>query len=126
MIDLTFKTERKKPGIRYLRFLPKGFRSIGVLSVFLNIVTLLIAFIFYPGLQKEIPLFYSLPNDQQLVNKEFIFVLPAIATIMNSFHFLIAYLEKEINYSILKMFIQITLLLQFLLLVILLRIIIIV
>jgi len=126
MMDLTFKTERKKPGMRYLRFLPKSFRYIGVLSVFLNIITLLVALIFYKGLQKEIPLFYSLSSDQQLVNKSFIFILPVIATTINSFHFLIAYLEKEINSNILKMFIQVTLLLQFLLLVILLRIIIIV
>jgi hypothetical protein len=126
MMDLTFKTERKKPGMRFLRFLPKNFRSIGVLSVFLNIIALLIAAIFYPGLQKEIPLFYSLPGDQQLVNKNYIFILPAIATTINALHFLIAYLEKEINYNILKMFVQVTLMIQFLLLVILLRIIIIV
>lgn len=125
-MELTFKTEKKKTGIRYLKFLPKSLRLIGLLSIILNIVSFLVILIFYFGLQKEIPLFYSLSSDQQLVSKKFIFILPAIATLMNALHFLIAYIEKEISYNILKMFMEITLLLQFLLLAILLRIIIIV
>lgn len=125
-MELIFRTEKKKPIAKYLLFLPKNLRFVGALSIFLNVFSLLIALIFYGQLQKEIPLFYSLPNDQQLVAKEFIFILPALATAINCIHFLIAYLKKEINYNILKMFIQITLLLQFLVLAILLRIIIIV
>lgn len=125
-MELTFKTEKKKTGIRYLKFLPKSLRLIGLFSIILNIVSLLLAVIFYTSLQREIPLFYSLPSDQQLANKNYIFILPLIATVINIFHFLIAYIEKEINYSILKMFLQITLLLQLLLLAILLRVIIIV
>lgn len=125
-MELTFKTEKKKTGLRYLRFLPKNLRTIGLLSIILNVISLLVAVIFYASLQKEIPIFYSLSNDQQLADKKFILVLPIIATFMNVVHFLIAYIEKEINANILKMFIEISLLLQFLLLAILLRIIIIV
>lgn len=125
-MELIFRTEKKKTGLRYLLFLPKSLRSVGALSIFLNAISLLIALIFYGQLQKEIPLFYSLPNDQQLIDKKFIFILPAIATAMNCIHLLIAYLKKEINYNILKMFLQVTLLLQVLVLVILLRVIIIV
>ncbi len=126
MMELTFKTEKKKTGLRYLRFLPKNLRTIGLLSIILNIISLLVVVIFYTSLQKEIPIFYSLSSDQQLADKKFILVLPIIATLMNVVHFLIAYIEKEINANILKMFIEISLLLQFLLLAILLRIIIIV
>mgnify|MGYP000978085717 CR=1 FL=1 len=126
MMELTFKTEKKKTGLRYLRFLPKNLRTIGLLSIILNIISLLVVVIFYTSLQKEIPIFYSLSSDQQLADKKFILVLPIIATLMNVVHFLIAYIEKEINANILKMFIEISLLLQFLLLAILLRIIIII
>lgn len=125
-MELVFKTEKKKKGIRYLSFLPKKIRSIGAISIVVNFIILLVTIIFYNGLQKNIPLFYSMPNDQQLVRKEFIFVLPVIATLVNSLHLFIAYIEKEIDYNILRMFLQVTLLLQVLVLAILLRVIIIV
>ncbi|HPS40408.1 MAG TPA: hypothetical protein PLQ50_00165 [Candidatus Woesebacteria bacterium] len=125
-MELTFKTENKKTAVRFLRFLPKDLRSIGLSAIILNIISLLITLIFYTKLQKEIPLFYSLPSDQQLADKKFIFILPAIATAINLAHFFIAYAKKEINPSVLRMFIQITFLLQVLVLAILLRIIIIV
>lgn len=125
-MELVFKTEKKKSSFKYLSFLPKKIRFIGGIAVVINFIILLIALLFYKGLQKDIPLFYSLPGDQQLVKKEFIFVLPVIATFVNSLHLFIAYIEKEIDYNILKMFLQITLLLQVLVLAILLRVIIIV
>ena len=125
-MDLTFKTQKKKTGFNYLRFLPKDLRSTGGMSIILNILGFLLAIFFYTKLQKEIPLFYSLSGDQQLVEKKYIFLLPIIAAFMNGAHLLIVYLEKEINYNVLKMFIQITLLLQVLVLAILLRVIIIV
>jgi len=125
-MELTFKTEKKKTGLRYLKFLPKNLRPMGLAAIVFNLVSILIVVIFYFSLQKEIPLFYSLSNDQQLADKSFIFILPGIATIINFAHFFIAYIEKEINDNILNMFIKMTLLLQVLLLAILLRIIIIV
>ena len=124
--DLTFKTEKKKLGLRYLRFLPKDLRPVGGLAIILNLFGLFLAAVFYSGLQKEIPLFYSLPADQQLVNKNLIFLIPGVAALINFVHLLIAYIEKEINYNILKMFLQISLLLQFLALAILIRLIIII
>lgn len=125
-MELTFKTEKKKTGWRYLLFLPKSLRPTALLSIIINVIGVLVLLIFFGGLQKEIPLFYSLPNDQQLVDKKFLFVLPGLATLINFIHLLIARLEKEINYNVLKMFIEITFLLQLLALVILLRIIIII
>lgn len=124
-MELTFKTEKKKTGWRYLLFLPKSLRSTALLSIALNIFGLLALLVFFGGLQQEVPLFYSLPSDQQLVDKKFLFILPGLAALINTVHLLIARLEKEINYNVLKMFIEITFLLQLLVLVILLRIIII-
>ncbi len=125
-MELTFKTEKKKTGIRYLKFLPKSLRPMGLAAIVFNLISILLVVIFYFSLQKEIPLFYSLSSDQQLANKKFIFILPIIATLINLAHFIIVYIEKEINDNILRMFIKMTLLLQVLLLAILLRIIIIV
>ncbi len=125
-MELTFKTEKKKTGIRYLKFLPKNLRPIALAAIIVNLLAIIFVAIFYFPLQKEIPLFYSLSSDQQLADKKFLLLLPAIATLINAAHLLVAYFEKEINDSILKMFIEITLLLQVLLFAILLRIIIIV
>ncbi len=125
-MELTFKTEKKKTGIRYLKFLPKNLRPIALAAIIVNLLAIIVVAIFYFPLQKEIPLFYSLSSDQQLADKKFLLLLPAIATLINAAHLLVAYFEKEINDSILKMFIEITLLLQVLLFAILLRIIIIV
>lgn len=125
-MELTFKTERKKTGLRYLTFLPKSLRFLALLALIFNLINLLLTLGFWSSLQKVVPLFYSLSSDQQLANKLYIFILPGLATLINALHFLIAYLEKENNLSILKMFLQVTLLLQVLLLAILLRIIIII
>ncbi len=125
-MELTFKTEKKKTAWRYLLFLPKSLRLTALLSIIINALSVLILLIFFAGLQKEVPLFYSLPNDQQLVDKKFLFILPGLATLINAVHLLIARLEKEINYNVLKMFVEVTFLLQLLALVILLRIIIII
>lgn len=125
-MELTFKTEKKKTAWRYLLFLPKSLRLTALLSIIINALSVSILLIFFAGLQKEVPLFYSLPNDQQLVDKKFLFILPGLATLINAVHLLIARLEKEINYNVLKMFVEVTFLLQLLDLVILLRIIIII
>lgn len=125
-MELTFKNEKKKTAWRYLLFLPKSLRLTALLSIIINALGVLILLIFFAGLQKEVPLFYSLPNDQQLVDKKFLFILPGLATLINAVHLLIARLEKEINYNVLKMFVEVTFLLQLLALVILLRIIIII
>ena len=115
-MELTFRTERKKTGFRYLTFLPKSLRALGLLALIFNLLNFLFALFFFNSLQKVVPLFYSLASDQQLVNKIYIFVLPALATLINLSHFLFTYFKKEINSNLLKMFLQVTLLLQVLLL----------
>jgi hypothetical protein len=125
-MELTFRTEAKTKNWRYLLFLPKELRPLGVLSLGNSLVMLLLLLVFYFPLQSQVPLFYSLPSDQQLVNKQFLFILPFLSILINLAHFLIMKFNKEIHEYVLKMFVQLTFLLQVLLLAILLRVIIIV
>lgn len=125
-MELTFRTETKTKNWRYLLFLPKELRPLGALSLANSLVMLLLLLVFYLPLQSQVPLFYSLPSDQQLVDKVFLFILPILSILINLSHFLIVKFNKEIHEYVLKMFVQITFLLQILLLAILLRIIIIV
>lgn len=125
-MELTFREETKTKNWRYLLFLPKELRVIGALSIGNSLLMLLILLVFYLPLQNQVPLFYSLPLDRQLVNKQFLFILPTLSILINILHLSIAKFNKEIHEYILKMFVQLTFLLQLLLLAILLRVIIIV
>ena len=125
-MELTFHSETKSKNWRYLLFLPKELRLLGALSLGVSLGLLLISLVFYLPLQNQIPLFYSLPSDQQLVDKKFLFILPILSIFINLLHMLIVKFNKEIHEHVLKMFVQLTFLLQILLLAILLRIIIIV
>ncbi len=125
-MELTFRSETKTKNWRYLLFLPKELRPLGVLTLGISLIMLLISLAFYFPLQNQVPLFYSLPSDQQLVDKKFLFILPTLSILINFFHMLIIKFNKEIHEYVLKMFVHLTFLLQILLLAILLRIIIIV
>lgn len=125
-MDLTFKTDIKTKNWRYLRFLPKELRFLGAFSIGTGLLIILLSLVFFIPLQQQIPLFYSLPGDQQLTDKKFIFILPILSFAINSFHLFIIAAKKEVHEHVLKMFMQLTFLLQILLLAILLRIIIIV
>ncbi|MPM25971.1 hypothetical protein SDC9_72472 [bioreactor metagenome] len=121
MEDLTFHTEKKKKSLPFLLFLPKQIRSLGVLSVGINLLSILLSGLFYPNLQASIPLFYSQPDDQQLVNKEFIFLLPILATLIHVIHLSILRIAKDGNQTLLRMFMIVTLALELLIFVILIR-----
>jgi hypothetical protein len=56
-MELTFKTERKKTGFRYLTFLPKSLRALGLLALIFNLLNFLFALFFFNSLQKVVPLF---------------------------------------------------------------------
>lgn len=121
MEDLTFHTEKKKKSLPFLLFLPKRIRSLGILSVGINLLSILLSGLFYPNLQASIPLFYSQPDDQQLVNKEFIFLLPILATLIHVIHLSILRIAKDGNQTLLRMFMIVTLALELLIFVILIR-----
>ena len=119
----TFKSTEKKRTLNYLRFLPKHLRNMGLVSIIINLLTVFISLFFYPGLQKEIPLFYSQANDQILVEKTFIFILPLLAIFINFLHLGFIKINRDFPSSILRILMRITVILEILTLAILLRII---
>ena len=121
-MDFNFKdSPRKNRRLKYLRFLPKNLRKNAFQALVVNIITIALSIVFYPGLQRKIPLFYSLPSGQHLITKEAIFILPAIATTINFLHFLIIKGFKNAHKTILRLFMLITELLQLIIFAILLR-----
>jgi hypothetical protein len=125
-MDVSFKdSSRRKKEFKYLTFLPKNFRQLALYAVIANLCTIAFSLIFFATLQKRIPLFYSLPDTQQLVNREFIFLLPGLSTLINAIHFLIIKKFKNAHPTILHVFLLSTVALQILILAILLRLLII-
>lgn len=93
----------------------------------LNLLAIFFGGFFWRFLPPLIPLFYSrLEVKEQLVEKIWIFILPAIATIITIVHFLVIWLARRYNQTLLKIFSYMTIFLQLLLLAVLLRIILIV
>jgi hypothetical protein len=125
-MDVSFKdSSRRKKQFKYLTFLPKNFRQLALYAVIANLATLAFSLLFFFSLQKKIPLFYSLPETQQLVGRESILILPGLASIINVVHFLIIKKFKTAHLTILHVFLLSTLALQILILAILLRLLII-
>jgi len=112
-MDFSFKnSSRRKKQFKYLTFLPKNYRQLALFAVIANLATLAFSLIFFSSLQRKIPLFYSLPDTQQLINKEAILILPGLALIINISHFLIIKRFKNAHPTILQVFLLSTLTLQ--------------
>ena len=123
-MDFSFKeSPRKKRQFKYLSFLPKNLRPLGFYALVFNVANIALAVFFYPSLQEQLPLFYSLPDTQQLVAKENLFILPLVASVINFCHFMIIKSFKNAHQTILHVFILVTNILQILLLAIVLRLI---
>ena len=126
VMDVGFRdSASRKKEFKYLTFLPKNFRQLALYALIANISTLALSLIFFSSLQKTIPLFYSLPDDQQLVNRELIFILPGVSTLINALHFFIIKKFKTAHPTILQVFLLSTVAIQILILAILLRLLII-
>jgi uncharacterized membrane protein len=125
-MDISFKeSSRRKKNFKYLTFLPKNLRQIGLYGLIFNLLSIIISLVFYPPLQTKIPLFYSLPENQQLVDKKTIFFLPILASLISATHFFIIKKFKNAHPTILQVFLLSTTVIQFLIFAILLRLIII-
>jgi hypothetical protein len=125
-MDISFKeSSRRKKKFKYLTFLPKNLRQLALYGVIFNLLTIAFSLISYPSLQTNIPLFYSLPETQQLTHKKTILVLPILASLINATHFLIIKNFKNAHPTILQVFLLSTVALQVLVFAILLRLIII-
>lgn len=121
MEELTFRTEKRKKTLQYLMFLPRQLRGLALFAIISNLINIILTAVSFPFLQEVIPLFYSLANDQQLISKIFIFILPFFATIVNLTHLSIARLARDSNLTILRIFIIATLVIQLLTLGVLIR-----
>ena len=123
-MDFSFKeSPRKKRQFKYLSFLPKHLRPLGFYAVLFNLANIVTSVFFYPSLQQQLPLFYSLPETQQLITKENLFILPLTASVINFCHFMIIKSFKNAHQTILHVFMFVTNILQILLLAIVLRLI---
>jgi len=125
-MDISFKEySARKKEFKYLTFLPKNLRQIALYGLIFNLLTIASSLIFYLPLQEKVPLFYSLPETQQLVDKELILILPLLASAINATHFLIIKNFKNAHPTILQVFLLTSVTLQVLIFAILLRLIVI-
>jgi hypothetical protein len=125
-MDVSFiDSSRRKKQFKYLTFLPKNLRRLALWAVIVNFVSLVLVIIFFSSLQKQIPLFYSLPDLQQLVDKKAILILPGLASLITLVHFLIIKYFKNAHPTILHVFLLSSFILQVLILTIILRLLII-
>jgi uncharacterized membrane protein len=93
-------------------------------SIVINLVIFGLSLIFYPRLQPEIPLFYSLADaNDQLVNKQWLFLLPSLSLAINIIHLILIRVLKKLDDLILALFAWSTVILEVVLLLIVLRII---
>lgn len=117
-------TDQKKKKRFWLR---PYYRPFFFIAVPLNLLAIFFSAFFWRFLPPLIPLFYNrLEIKDQLAEREWIFVLPAIAIAITVVHFLVIWLARKYDPTLLKVFSYITIFLQLLLLAILLRIILIV
>ncbi len=107
-IQLTLPTETKRPT---------------ALSTGLILINIAAALLGYFTTQPDIPLFYSLAqNNQQLVGKEYIFILPILAIVFGIMNMLIITILKKYDKLLLTLFSWVTTIFQALLTFALLRI----
>ena len=98
--------------------------ALSVALIFLNAAAALLGYFF---VQPNIPLFYSLAqNDQQLVNKEYLFVLPFLSLTFGVMNILLITILKKYDKLLLSLFSWVATIFQVLLLFALLRILLIV
>ena len=131
-----FKNIKSKPKIEInLATEPKGakkksrapilrpyYRPFFYIAVPINILTVLFAFFFYPYLPPVVPLFGTMRlAADRLAERDWIFLLPLLATMINSIHAAVIYFARRYDVLILKIFDFFTIFVQVLFLAVLLR-----
>ncbi len=93
-------------------------------SIIISLIIFGLSLIFYPRLQPEIPLFYSLADaNDQLVKKQWLFLLPSLSLAINVIHLILIRGLQKLDDLILALFAWSTVILEVVLLLIVLRII---
>jgi hypothetical protein len=103
--------------------IPETIKKTILIARTITLAMLLIAVIYYFIAQPQLPIFYSLARkNDQLANKEFIFLFPAISFVMNLLHFPVIKTLKRYSSLMLNLFTVTTTILQAVFLLSLLRI----
>lgn len=104
--------------------LSTGIKRPLLLSIAVTGVIAIFSTIFYFFAQPSIPLFYSLPRSEQaLAVKEWLFLFPVFSLTMTLVHSLLISLFKELDRLVIRLFVWMTVVMQFFLFVTLVRII---
>lgn len=116
-----------KRKLKLLSQLPLEARVPFRLSLLITIFMFGAGLFIYPKLQPVIPLFYSLSQpQQQLTNKEWIFLLPGLALMIIGVHYFLTQAFSKTQPLLIKLFSWTTLFIEILILMAFLRIILIV
>ncbi len=115
-IVLSEKKQKRMPWLR------SYYRPFFFVAVPLSLLSSFFAIFFWRYLPPFIPLFYTrLQVEEQLAEKNWIFVLAGIALSIDVIHFLVIYLARKRDPTLLRVFSYATIFLQLLLLTIVLR-----
>lgn len=83
--------------LKIFSHLPSLLKSVLWTNLLISLLLLLIAVIFYFKSQPQIPIFYTLPRENQfLAAKEYVFIFPGLSLIMTFLHFLLLQFIKDI------------------------------
>lgn len=118
---------KKKKNIFSSIEIPQKFRIPILISILVTFITSFSAATFYFTVQPVIPLMYTLAlPEQQLVDKQWLMIFPALSFAINFFNLLTLNIMKKYKKVLLQIFAWTTVLLQILLLIAMIRIIIII
>ncbi|MEA2056153.1 MAG: hypothetical protein U9O78_00330 [Patescibacteria group bacterium] len=125
MSNKTSQPEELKPHKnRISKFFPEPILKPLRISLTISLVIFALSTWFYPKLQPEIPLFYSLADpSRQLVAKQWLFLLPVISLIICTIHLILIRTFAKLNELALFLFSWSTVMIEVIILMILLRII---
>jgi hypothetical protein len=116
-VDPQVKPKKKKKPILRAYYRPFFLGAIPV-----SLLNVVLTGFFYPYLQPVIPLFNTMVEmSERLADKKFIFLLPALAIMINVCHGVIIYFGRKYDVSLLQIFDYFTIFIQVLLLAVLLR-----
>lgn len=103
--------------------IPKYIRQPFLISFLISLVAILLSLTIYFQIQPEIPLFYSLATkQQQLVNKEWLFIFPIFSMAISVFHILLLGLIRSYDRLVLQLYAWSTVLVQVILILAFIRI----
>jgi len=104
--------------------IPKSVQTPVTISWVIFVILIGLSILYYLIAQPQLPMLYTVASkNDQLLDKIFIFIIPALSLVMNIIHYIIARLLKKYSVILLKLFVGTALGLQVILMFAFLRII---